>query len=80
MRKNTRKHPLINRNRAHGSCLCIVLPTNSGLLFNKNFQYGLDSERRVLPALPGGFYPKRAPQKRDAQVMSAAAGHYFTAC
>ncbi len=50
--------------------LCIVLPTNSGLLFNKNFQYGLD--------LKGGSYllyqadlSQKSPSETDAQVMSA---------
>ena len=50
--------------------LCIVLPINSGLLFHKNFQLGLD--------LKGGAYllyeadlSKKDPSLTDAQVMAA---------
>ena len=39
--------------------LCIVLPVNQGLLFHKDFQLGLDLERRVLPALSSGFNQER---------------------
>ena len=50
--------------------LCIVLPINSGILVNKDFQLGLD--------LKGGSYllyeadlTKKDPSQTDAQAMAA---------
>jgi preprotein translocase subunit SecD len=50
--------------------LCIILPIDKGVLFNKNFQYGLDingGSRLLYEA----DLTKKDPTQTDAQVMAA---------